>query len=308
MPILTCQNPSCPSPHWERPAQKGRVPNYCPPCKESMTTAPVSKEPRPPKESSAEPVDSGPKIQNLVCQNAECAEPNWTRLSQQGKLPKYCPTCKPLFVTKIDKPEIETLDLSMYASDEEAFMAQIPSEGNIGNTYLQARLGWDDEKYSRVKQSLLDEQKIHGAVGGRTGALRLFTSDDVEVEEGPKFQTLTCKECKTEWTRPAARGVPSLCPDCKAVSLVEEEPDENEYKPDVAEPKSFDPVIFSSKDQAEIELVMGQLRKRYPKTTFYVQEKEELAIMIKRAYPVAVSPEILDTVRTFAVTASLPAD
>lgn len=298
MQILTCTNPSCPSPQWERERTRGRVPVLCPPCKESKPVTDTDSAPKAARE------DSAPKVQNLTCQNPACVEPNWSRPSQKGNLPRFCPACKDV-MTK--EEAVEVIDTSAFANDEEAFLSLVPADGAVSNSSVQARLGWDDVRYMNVKQALMDGQKIHTAKGGgRCGAVRLFTPDDIEEEEAPKVQILICQECEKEWTRPSARGKPSYCPECK-VAKAEETGEEDDYSPDPEVPKSFDPAVFSSKEKTEIELVMGQLRRKYPKTNFYIQGEDEITIMLKRNYPVPVSPDVLESVRDFAVKATLPA-
>ena len=62
-------------------------------------------------------------------------------------------------------------------SDEEIFLSLVPRDGtSIGNISLRDQLGWDEEKYLRVRQRIL-EQDIIFLGRGKGGSVRLVKGD-----------------------------------------------------------------------------------------------------------------------------------
>lgn len=89
------------------------------------------------------------------------------------------------------KEEPTPLDLSLFSSDEEAFLFLVPKEGRLNNNFALKRLGWDKEKYDSVKLGLIQSNKIVMAACGPGGGVRLKTeSDALYVEVQPEPQPL----------------------------------------------------------------------------------------------------------------------
>lgn len=62
-------------------------------------------------------------------------------------------------------------------TDEEIFLSRVPTDGtSIGNMSLRTELGWDGDKYQRVRQRLLDRDLIH-LRKGKGGSVRLVKGD-----------------------------------------------------------------------------------------------------------------------------------
>lgn len=130
------------------------------------------------------------KIQKLTCGNSNCANPNWERPSVKGKLPKYCPNCKPLMAQKLETDketagqqraeqelsERPEFDPTQFDNDEDLFMHFVA--GPIDNRKLMAWLEWDEDTYIDVKESLVQQNRITKIRGGYGGALRPFADGD----------------------------------------------------------------------------------------------------------------------------------
>jgi len=69
--------------------------------------------------------------------------------------------------------------------DEEIMLEQVPDDGSpIGNITLRATLGWDDEKYWKVRSGLLSHQLI-GLRKGKGGAVYRIIEDEIEPVPTP---------------------------------------------------------------------------------------------------------------------------
>lgn len=272
MVALTCGNPQCVQPQWERPAQRGRVPLLCPTCKDVK-----------------EEVSEKPQFQQLVCSGEGCPQPNWQRPRSQGKLPTLCPTCREKRDlakeeeknTRIvpEKPQFQDL----ICSGEECPMP------NWQRPWAPGKMPTLCPTCREAKIAALEAEKV----AERT-------------EREAQIQKLTCQnlECeKPRWSRPWKRGnTPKYCPTCRAEDEEEEETVQEEVN--VVD----DPVVFTCLGEETAERILAALRSKYKKTTFYFEpDGEELAIRLKR--PVAsirISTEVFDRVQAVAQEAAEP--
>ena len=68
-------------------------------------------------------------------------------------------------------------------SDEERFLSFVPEDGaSIGNKNLCGQLGWEDEKYWRVRARLIEKGIVAKAPGGG-GAVRRTSAEDTADTE-----------------------------------------------------------------------------------------------------------------------------
>jgi hypothetical protein len=69
--------------------------------------------------------------------------------------------------------------------DEELLLEQIPEDGSaIGNKALRSKLGWEDEKYWKVRSGLLSRQVI-GLGRGRGGGVYRIKEDEITATPVP---------------------------------------------------------------------------------------------------------------------------
>ena len=88
-----------------------------------------------------------------------------------------------------EKEEIQKIDRSQYASDEDAIFAQLPDDGGLSKFSLMSLLDLTEERYLAAKENLLRDGKVLPS-RGRGGAIRRRKNDEEPWQPKEEKETL----------------------------------------------------------------------------------------------------------------------